>query len=98
MKFPLILFQGTDGIAVGLSTKILPHNFNELIKGSIDILKGKKTKDLSRLSDRRLDRCERVPERISGRKGEGACQNRSGGQKEFGDQRKFHLLPLPLRS
>jgi topoisomerase-4 subunit A len=44
MKFPLILFQGTDGIAVGLSTKILPHNFNELIKGSIDILKGKKTK------------------------------------------------------
>jgi topoisomerase-4 subunit A len=44
MKFPLLLFQGTDGIAVGLSTKILPHNFNELIKGSIDILKGKKTK------------------------------------------------------
>ena len=44
MKFPLLLFQGTDGIAVGLSTKVLPHNFNELIKGSIDILKGKKTK------------------------------------------------------
>jgi topoisomerase-4 subunit A len=44
MKFPLLLFQGADGIAVGLSTKILPHNFNELIKGSIDILKGKKTK------------------------------------------------------
>ena len=44
MKFPLLLFQGTDGIAVGLSTKILPHNFIELIKGSIDILKGKKTK------------------------------------------------------
>ncbi|MFN8276193.1 MAG: DNA gyrase/topoisomerase IV subunit A [Chitinophagales bacterium] len=44
MKFPLLLFQGTDGIAVGLSTKILPHNFIELIKGSIDVLKGKKTK------------------------------------------------------
>jgi topoisomerase-4 subunit A len=44
MKFPLLLFQGTDGIAVGLSTKIMPHNFIELIKGSIDILKGKKTK------------------------------------------------------
>ena len=40
MKFPLLLFQGTDGIAVGLSTKILPHNFIELVKGSIDILKG----------------------------------------------------------
>lgn len=44
MKFPLLLFQGTDGIAVGLSTKIMPHNFNELVKGCIDVLKGKKTK------------------------------------------------------
>lgn len=44
MKFPLLLFQGTDGIAVGLSTKIMPHNFNELVKGSIDVLKGKKTR------------------------------------------------------
>lgn len=43
-KFPLLLAQGVEGIAVGLSTKILPHNFKELIKGSIDILKGKKTK------------------------------------------------------
>lgn len=41
MKFPLLLAQGVEGIAVGLSTKILPHNFCELIKGSIDILKGK---------------------------------------------------------
>lgn len=44
MKFPLLLFQGTDGIAVGLSTKIMPHNFNELVKGCIDVLKGKKTR------------------------------------------------------
>lgn len=44
MKFPLILALGTDGIAVGLSTKILPHNFIELIKASIDILHGKKVK------------------------------------------------------
>lgn len=42
MKFPLVLSQGVEGIAVGLSTKILPHNFIELIKASIDILKGKK--------------------------------------------------------
>lgn len=42
VKFPLLLAQGVEGIAVGLSTKILPHNFIELIKGSIDILKGKK--------------------------------------------------------
>lgn len=42
MKFPLLLAQGVEGIAVGLSTKILPHNFIELIKASINILKGKK--------------------------------------------------------
>lgn len=42
MKFPLLLAQGVEGIAVGLSTKILPHNFIELIKASINLLKGKK--------------------------------------------------------
>ncbi|ALJ00652.1 DNA gyrase/topoisomerase IV subunit A [Rufibacter tibetensis] len=43
VKFPLLLAQGVEGIAVGLSTKIMPHNFRELIKGSIDVLKGRKT-------------------------------------------------------
>lgn len=42
MKFPLLLAQGADGIAVGLATKILPHNFCELIDASIKYLKGKK--------------------------------------------------------
>ncbi|WP_300604907.1 DNA gyrase/topoisomerase IV subunit A [Niabella sp.] len=42
MKFPLLLAQGAEGIAVGLSTKILPHNFIELIDASIKYLKGKK--------------------------------------------------------
>ncbi|MFN3300825.1 MAG: DNA gyrase/topoisomerase IV subunit A [Sediminibacterium sp.] len=42
MKFPLLLAQGADGIAVGLSTKILPHNFCELIDASIKYLRGKK--------------------------------------------------------
>jgi topoisomerase IV subunit A len=46
VKFPLLLTQGVEGIAVGLSTKILPHNFIELIKASIDILKGKSFKIL----------------------------------------------------
>ena len=41
VKFPLLLAQGTEGIAVGLSTKILPHNFIELIDASIAHLKGK---------------------------------------------------------
>ena len=41
MKFPLLLASGAEGIAVGLSTKVLPHNFNELIDASVKILKGK---------------------------------------------------------
>lgn len=43
VKFPLLLAQGVEGIAVGLACKILPHNFNELIEASIDILRGKST-------------------------------------------------------
>ncbi|QBO59188.1 DNA gyrase/topoisomerase IV subunit A [Chryseobacterium salivictor] len=42
VKFPLLLAQGVEGIGVGLSTKIMPHNFNELIDASIAHLKGKK--------------------------------------------------------
>ncbi|MEG0188599.1 MAG: DNA gyrase subunit A, partial [Algoriella sp.] len=42
IKFPLLLAQGVEGIAVGLSTKILPHNFIELIDASIAHLRGKK--------------------------------------------------------
>ncbi len=44
VKFPLVLAQGVDGIAVGLATKILPHNFIELIQASIKILEGKRFK------------------------------------------------------
>jgi len=41
VKFPLLLAQGGEGIAVGLASKILPHNFNELIDASVDYLQGK---------------------------------------------------------
>jgi len=41
VKFPLLLAQGVEGIAVGLSCKILPHNFNELIDASIAVLRNK---------------------------------------------------------
>ena len=44
VKFPLLLTSGAEGIAVGLSTKIMPHNFNELIKSSIAILEDKSFK------------------------------------------------------
>jgi len=43
VKFPLLLDQGVEGIAVGLATKVLPHNFNELCEASVDILNGKTT-------------------------------------------------------
>ncbi len=43
MKFPLVLAHGAEGIAVGLSTKIMPHNFIEIIKASIASLKGEKS-------------------------------------------------------
>ena len=43
VKFPLLLAQGAEGIAVGLACKILPHNFIELINGCIDVLRKKKT-------------------------------------------------------
>lgn len=42
VKFPLLLAQGAEGIAVGLATKIMPHNFLELIEGSIQVLKGER--------------------------------------------------------
>ncbi|HYK76135.1 MAG TPA: DNA gyrase/topoisomerase IV subunit A [Daejeonella sp.] len=42
VKFPLLLAQGADGIAVGLATKIMPHNFIELLDASIEVLKGKR--------------------------------------------------------
>src|ERR1700740_612355 len=42
IKFPLLLAQGVEGIAVGLACKILPHNFNELIDASIQVLRGRK--------------------------------------------------------
>jgi len=41
VKFPLLLAQGVEGIAVGLSTKIMPHNFRELCKASIDVLRNR---------------------------------------------------------
>ncbi len=40
VRFPLLLAQGTEGIAVGMASKILPHNFNELIDASVSILQG----------------------------------------------------------
>ena len=47
VKFPLLLAMGVEGIAVGLASKILPHNFNELIDASISYLQGQTLCSLS---------------------------------------------------
>lgn len=43
VKFPMLLAQGAEGIAVGMACKVMPHNFIELVDASIDVLRGKKT-------------------------------------------------------
>jgi len=43
VKFPMLLVQGAEGIAVGMACKVMPHNFLELIDASIDVLRGKRT-------------------------------------------------------
>lgn len=76
VKFPLLLAQGTEGIGVGLSTKILPHNFNELIDASIACLKGESfalypdfvtggSIDVSRYSDGKRDGKLKIRAKIS---------------------------------
>jgi len=75
-KFPLLLAQGTEGIGVGLSTKILPHNFNELADASIAYLRGEEfalypdfitggSIDVSRYDDGRRDGKLKIRAKIS---------------------------------
>ena len=76
VKFPMLLAQGGEGIAVGLSTRLLPHNFNELIDASIKHLQGKRFKlfpdfptggiaDISHYNDGRRGGRVRVRAKIS---------------------------------
>lgn len=74
-KFPTLLFQGAEGIAVGLSSKILPHNFNEIIDGAVAHLRGEEFEllpdfvtggfiDASRYNDGRRGGAVRIRSRI----------------------------------
>ena len=51
VKFPMLLAQGAEGIAVGMACKVMPHNFIELIDASIDVLRGKRTNILPDFSN-----------------------------------------------
>ena len=68
VKFPLLLAQGVEGIAVGLASKILPHNFNELIDSSIKILQGKDFELLPDFPTGGLADCSRYNDGLRGGK------------------------------
>jgi len=67
-KFPLLLAQGAEGIAVGLACKILPHNFNELVDASIDALRKKKTRLLPDFPSGGIADCSEYNEGLRGGK------------------------------
>ncbi|MFH1120989.1 MAG: DNA gyrase/topoisomerase IV subunit A [Bacteroidota bacterium] len=68
VKFPLLLAQGVEGIAVGLASKILPHNFNELIEASIRILQEKDFEILPDFPTGGLADCSKYNEGLRGGK------------------------------
>ncbi len=73
-KIPLLLMQGADGIAVGMATRILPHNFTELLEAEIAYLEGRDFQDLSRLPHRRDHGQKRIRQRA--RQSQTARENR----------------------
>ncbi len=81
MKFPMLLAQGAEGIAVGLSTKILPHNFIELCKASIKILEGKKVKIYPDFPTGRHHRRQRLPTGQARRTGQDPRHHREDRQQ-----------------
>ncbi|HSA04661.1 MAG TPA: DNA gyrase/topoisomerase IV subunit A, partial [Tenuifilaceae bacterium] len=90
MKFPLLLAQGVEGIAVGLASKILPHNFNELIDASIDYLKGKDFELYPDFPTGGLADCSRYNDGIRG----GTVKMRARIQKV--DRKTLAITELPF--
>jgi len=90
MKFPLLLAQGVEGIAVGLASKILPHNFNELIDASVDYLKGKDFELYPDFPTGGLADCSRYNDGIRG----GTVKMRARIQKV--DRKTLAITELPF--
>ncbi|MEI2685568.1 MAG: DNA gyrase subunit A [Cypionkella sp.] len=80
-KLPLLLMLGTEGIAVGLSARILPHNFIELLEAQVAILEGKTVQAGARFPDRRPDGRQGVRRRprVGARAGAGQGEGRGHG-------------------
>jgi hypothetical protein len=86
-KFPLVLLEGAEGIAVGLATKILPHNFNDLCRAAINHLQGKTLPHLSGFSHGRHRRLLGVQRRRARRADEGPGQDRAALEVPARDHR-----------
>lgn len=90
VKFPLLLAQGVEGIAVGLASKILPHNFNELIDASVAHLKGKDFELLPDFPTGGLADCSRYNDGLRG----GSVRVRARIQKI--DRKTLAITELPF--
>jgi topoisomerase-4 subunit A len=95
VKFPLLLAQGGEGIAVGLSCKVLPHNFNELIDASIAVLRGKNPKLRAGLPHGRLGRCGQLRRRPSRWACPLPCAHPQGGQRRRSSSTRSPSAPPP---
>ena len=84
-KLPVVLMLGVEGIAVGMATRILPHNFVELLRGADRDPAGRALPPLPRLPERRPD--GRVGVRRGPRQGEGARADRVEGREDAGHSR-----------
>ncbi|MFI3266449.1 MAG: DNA gyrase/topoisomerase IV subunit A [Rikenellaceae bacterium] len=89
VKFPLLLAQGVEGIAVGLASKILPHNFNELIDASIATLKGEDFEILPDFATGGIADCSRYNDGLRG----GAIRVRARINKI--DKRTLSISEIP---
>jgi topoisomerase-4 subunit A len=89
-QVPLVLLDGAEGIAVGLSTRILPHNFNDLCRAAINHLQGKTLPDRAGLSDRWHRRLLGVQRRRARRQG-----SRSGPSIEVRSKYLLAITELP---
>src|SRR5690554_5866944 len=89
-KFPLLLAQGVDGIAVGLASKIFPHNFNELIDASIAYLKGEEFELLPDFPTGGMIDCSRYNDGLRG----GAVKIRAKIEKR--DNKTLAITEIPF--
>jgi topoisomerase IV subunit A len=96
MKFPLLLAQGAEGIAVGLACKMLPHNFMELIDQSINHLRGKRVEIFPDFPNGGMADVSNYNDGLRGGKVRVRAKLKRKTAKRLSSQ-KYLLVPLPIR-